>query len=87
MREKELSHYTRWSRLHLLFFIGRPDLESVWGSGEGGSSIFVITNPSPSPIPLCSPPRVSNSFVDSLFSEEFDEIHHVIELVLLGLDP
>mgnify|MGYP005823621925 CR=1 FL=1 len=26
---------TRRSRRHLLFFIGRPDLESVWGSGEG----------------------------------------------------
>ena len=35
MREKELSRSTRRSRCHLLFFIGRPDLESVWGSGEG----------------------------------------------------
>ena len=34
-REKELSHSTRRSRRHLLFFFGRPDLESVWGSGEG----------------------------------------------------
>ena len=52
IREKELSRSTRWSRRHLLFFIGRPDLESVWGSGEGGgSSFFIITNPSPSPIP------------------------------------
>ena len=33
--EKELSRSTRRSRRHLLFFIGRPDLESVWGSGEG----------------------------------------------------
>ena len=30
---------------------------------------------------------VSNSFVGSLVSEELDEIHHVIKLVLLGLDP
>jgi len=30
---------------------------------------------------------VSNSVVGSLVGEEFDEIHHVIELVLLGLDP
>ena len=28
-----------------------------------------------------------NSFVGSLVGEELDEIHHVIELVLLGLDP
>jgi hypothetical protein len=35
IREKELSCFTRRSRRHLLFFIGRPDLESVWGSGEG----------------------------------------------------
>ena len=30
---------------------------------------------------------MSNSFVGSLVSEELDEIHHVIELVLLGPDP
>ena len=30
---------------------------------------------------------MSNSFVGSLVDEEFDEIHHVIELVLLGFDP
>ena len=30
---------------------------------------------------------MSNSFVGSLVGEELDEIHHVIELVLLGLDP
>ena len=29
---------------------------------------------------------MSNSFVGSLVGEELDEIHHVIELVLLGLD-
>ena len=34
-----------------------------------------------------SPPGVSNSFVGSLVGEELDEIHHVIKLVLLGLDP
>ena len=57
------------------------------GLRRGGSSIFVITNPPPSPIPLCSPLGVINSFVGSLVGEELDEIHHVIELVLLGLDP
>ena len=35
MREKELSRFTRRSRRYLLFFIRRPDLESVWGSEEG----------------------------------------------------
>ena len=30
------------------------------------------------------PPGVSNPFVGSLVGEELDEIHHVIELVLLG---
>ena len=30
---------------------------------------------------------MSNSFVGLLVSEELDEIHHVIELILLGLDP
>ena len=30
---------------------------------------------------------MSNSFVGSLVGEVLDEIHHVIELVLLGLDP
>ena len=57
------------------------------GLWRGGSSIFVITNLSPSPIPWCSPPGVSNYFVGSLVGEELDEIHHVIELVLLGPDP
>ena len=33
------------------------------------------------------PTGVSNSFVGSLAGEELDGIHHVIELVLLGLDP
>ena len=48
------------------------------GLRRGRSSIFVITNPSPSPIPWCSPPGVSNSFVGSLVGEELDKIHHVI---------
>ena len=30
---------------------------------------------------------MSNSFVGSLVGEVLDEIHHVIELVLLGPDP
>ena len=30
---------------------------------------------------------MSNSFVGSRVGEELDRIHHVIELVLLGLDP
>ena len=39
------------------------------GLQRGGSSIFVITNPSPSPIPWCFPSGVSNSFVGSLVGE------------------
>ena len=35
IREKELSRSTRRSRRQALFFLGRTDLESVWGSGEG----------------------------------------------------
>ena len=35
IKEKELFWFTRGSRRYLLFFIGRPDLESVWGSREG----------------------------------------------------
>ena len=30
---------------------------------------------------------MSNYFVGSLVGEELDEIHHVIDLVLLGLEP
>ena len=57
------------------------------GLRRRGSSGIVITNPSSSLISWCSPPGVSNSFVGLLVGEELDEIHHVIELVLLGLDP
>ena len=39
------------------------------GLRREGSSFFVITNPSPSPIPWCSPPVVSNSFVGSSVGE------------------
>jgi hypothetical protein len=35
IREEVLLRFTIRSRRHLLFFIGRPDLESVQGSGEG----------------------------------------------------
>jgi hypothetical protein len=38
IKEKESSCFTIWSRRHLLFFIGRADLESVRGSGEGDLS-------------------------------------------------
>ena len=35
IREKDSSRFTVWSRHHPLFFLMRPDLESVWGFGEG----------------------------------------------------
>ena len=37
-REKDSSHFTIRSRCHLLFFIGRADLESVRAFGEGDST-------------------------------------------------
>ena len=93
------SHYSRKNQgeriivIHVTEPTSPPVLHREARSGvclglqRGGPSFFVITNPSPSPIPWCSPPGVSNSFVGSLVGEELDEIHHVIELVLLGLDP
>ena len=57
------------------------------GLQRGESSVFVITNPPSSSIPWRSPSGVSNSSLGSLVGEELDEIHHVIELVLLGLNP
>ena len=57
------------------------------GLRRGGSSIFVITNPFSIANSMMLPPGVSNSFVGSLVDEELDEIHHVIELFFLGLDP
>jgi hypothetical protein len=44
IREKSSSRFTIRSRRHLLFFLGRADLESVWGSGEG---IFVSRHHQP----------------------------------------
>ena len=60
---------------------------SPYGASERGISNlrhhqpFSITNS------MMLPTGVSNSFVGSLVGEELDEIHHVIELVLLGPDP
>ena len=60
---------------------------SPFGALERG--IFDIRHHQPFSIAnsMISPHGVSNSFVGSLVGEELDEIHHVIELVLLGLDP
>src|SRR5215216_4462531 len=38
IREKDSSRFTIRSSRHLLFFLGRVDLESILGSGEGKSS-------------------------------------------------
>jgi hypothetical protein len=38
IKEKESSRFTIRSRRHLLFFIGKADLESVRGSEEGDST-------------------------------------------------
>ena len=66
MREKELSRSTRRSHRQALFFLGRADLESVWGSGEGG--IFVLRRHQPISIAnsMMLPSGVSNSLIGSL---------------------
>jgi hypothetical protein len=57
------------------------------GLHRGESVAIVIINLPPSPISWCSPPCVSNSIVGLLDGDGFDQIYHVIELVLLGFDP
>ena len=86
IREEVSSHFTIRSRRQALKPLGRADLESVRGSGEG--------NPSPSSSSTIlhpqfhgSPPCVSNSIIGLLDSDGLDGIYHVIELVLLGFDP
>ena len=76
IREKDSSHFTIRSRRQALISLGRADLESVRGSGEGNSL------PSSSSMSC-----VSNSIVGLLDGDGLDEIYHVIELVLLGFDP
>ena len=84
IREKDSSCFTIRSRRQALNSLGRSDLESVRGSGEG--------NPSPS----SSSTILHHQFHDAhrhadpiigLLDGELDEIYHVIELVLLGFDP
>ena len=87
IKEKVSSRFTIQSRRQALISLGRADLESVRGSGEG--------NPSPSSSSTIlhhqfydySPPCVSNSIVGLLDGDGLDEIYHVIDLVLLGFDP
>ena len=47
--EKKSSHFTIRSRRQALISLGRVDLESVRGSGEGVVTVVVINHP-PSPI-------------------------------------
>ena len=60
---------------------------SPFGAPKRG--IFVLRHHQPFSIAnfMMLPTGVSNSLIGSLVGEELDEIHHVIELVLLGLDP
>ena len=87
IREKKSSRFTIRSRHQALISLGRADLESVRGSGEGDSS------PSSSSTILhhqfhdAHSSCVSNSIVGLLDGDGLDEIYHVIELVLLGFDP
>ena len=71
IREEVSSHFTICSRRQALISLGRADLESVRGSGEGDSSL----------------PCVINSIIGLLDGDGLDEIYHVIKLVLLGFDP
>ena len=87
IKEKVSLHFTTRSRRQALISLGRADLESVRGFGEGGFVAVVIINHPPSPISWCSPPCVSNSIVGLLDGYGLDEIYHLIELVLLGFDP
>ncbi len=78
--------FTIWSCRQALISLGRANLESVRGSGEG--------NPPPSSSSTFlhhqfhdAHYRVSNSIVGFLDGDGLDEIYHVIKLVLLGFDP
>ena len=64
---------------------GRSGVRS--GLRRGEIVAIVITNLPSSPIPWCSSPFVSNLIVGLLGSDGLDEIYHVIELVLTGIDP
>ena len=57
------------------------------GLRRGEFVVIIITNSSLPPISGCSPPGVSNSIVGLLDGDGLDEIYHVIELGLIGLDP
>ena len=82
IREKVSSRFTIRSHHQALISLGRADLESVRGSGEGDSS------------PSSSSTILHHQFHDAhrraiglLDSDGLDEIYHVIKLVLLGFDP
>ena len=69
----------------VLHLEGRSGVRSRLWRGEI-VAIFIINLPS-SPIPLCSSPFVSNLIVGLLDGDGLVEIYHVIELVLMGIDP
>ena len=87
IKEKVSSRFTTQSRRQALISLGRADLESVRGFGEGGFVAVIIINHPPSPISWCSPPCVSNSIVGLLDGNRLDAIFHVNKLVLLGFHP
>ena len=47
IREEVSSRFMIWSLRQALISLGRADLESVWGSGEGGFIVVVIINHPP----------------------------------------
>ena len=69
----------------VLHLEGRSGVRS--GIRRGEIVAIVIINLPPSTIPSCSSAFVNNLIVGLLESDELDEIYHVIELVLRGLDP
>ena len=86
IREKVSSRFTTRSRHQALISLGRADLESVRGFGEG---IHRHRHHQPSSITnfMMLTACVSNSIIGLLDGDGLDEIYHVIELVLLGFDP
>ena len=86
IKEKDSLRFTIRSRRQALNSLGRADLESVRGSGEGNpppSSSSTFLHHQFHDAPVC----VSNSIIGLLDDDGLDEIYHVIELVLLGFDP
>ena len=87
IREKKSSGFTIWSHRQALISLGRADLESIRGSGEGDSSLSSSSTILHHQFHDAHRPCVSNSIVGLLDGDGLDETYQAIELVLLGFDP